>query len=315
MSPLSFTPLPSWAHTIDLEPLRWLTRRIGRPLVSLDTETTMFVDADTFGIAEAALVTIAPTGDIRCASTLIDPRLPMHPGATSVSGLTDEILRGQPTFDAIHADLALHLSRSNAILTGYCVDSFDLRGIARECGRYHLPVIEATEVRDVKPAFAYYEHEHDTAGLENKRLTSIAAYLGIVLNGDAHRALYDALLAVGIMAEFVARCGTDAFLGGYVLPQRTAGERSKVTSRTASTLTLDRERLRCAAEAAVASLPPGVLSHDEIAAALTAAGFLLNRHEPNDAGIYGVTVIDANGLRARIEGSRYEALRRLPRFN
>ncbi len=301
--------LPIEADSLDLDPVLWLARRIGRPIIALDTESTTFVDVEGFGIAEVAIVIVPPAGSPCCASTLLDPGVRMQPGATRVSGLTDAHLRGRPLFPSLHDDLGFYLARSQAIVTGYRVDAFDLRGVARDCARYNLPIIEATEVRDLAPAIEYYQRANpeSAAGLANKRLTSVAAHLGISLPGDPHRALFDALLSLGILSYFVARYGYEPFLGGYVLPQR-----SDRRSPTASTLAQDRERLRCAAEAAVAlrrSSAATDLSHDEVADALQAAGFATVRHGGDAFAPFGVTVIDANGLRARIDGRRYDAMR------
>lgn len=316
MKPLGLRGLPEWASTLDLEPLRWLAKREGMPILSIDTEATTFVDAPQFAIIEVGLVVVKPTGEIAGSDSLLATDYAIHAQASAKSGLTARDLEGAPRFADVADALRLYLSRS--IVTGYCAHSFDLRGIALEVARCGLEPIVPARVADVKPAYKYYERTFVDAPPEDHKLETLARFFGIDLAGTAHRALYDALLALAVAAQLVARIGSDGFLRPPKAPTRAddGREDAGAPKRTQVELTAAREALRTSFEVAVAAYADRMKLRTIMARDLEDVtiemGLVTTFHGRDVQGLDGITIAGSQGLRARIAGDRYTALLKGP---
>src|SRR5689334_22096673 len=155
------------------------------PIAFVDTETTgASVD---FGHRVIELGIVRIEGGVKVAEyqQLIDPGRRISPGVTALTGISQSMVAGQPTF-AQQLPAALHLL-GGAIVVGHNV-RFDLSFLGREFRRSRMEIVAA--LPDA--------HVLDTVRLARKRfgrggngLQRLAPRLGIMPT-VAHRALADA---------------------------------------------------------------------------------------------------------------------------
>ena len=138
----------------------------------VDVETTGF-SPDDERIVEVGLVALDADGvEVGSFSTLIDPGRP--PGPTYVHGISAAMLKGAPTFDAIHAYLADQLS--GRVVVGHNVDCFDLAFLRAECVRYGGPALAPRDVPSVDTLAVAQRH----LGLEGKaKLVECCSHFGL----------------------------------------------------------------------------------------------------------------------------------------
>ena len=111
--------------------LRDLLEPLERPLLGFDLETTG-TNKKTARIVEIGLEIMAPGQPTREYRTLVNPTIPIPPGATKIHGITDEDVKDAPTF----AQLAPSLIKgfTGADFVGYNI-RFDVERIQQEFGR------------------------------------------------------------------------------------------------------------------------------------------------------------------------------------
>lgn len=104
------------------------TLHLERPLAVIDTESTG-LNPDTARIVRISVLRLEPDGTDSQRSELLNPGVPISPGATAVHGITDDDVRDRPLFRAFARGLAQAL------------EGCDLAGFAIE--RFHLPLLMA----------------------------------------------------------------------------------------------------------------------------------------------------------------------------
>jgi DNA polymerase-3 subunit epsilon len=127
--------------------------RLERPLVFVDLETTG-ADPQTDRIVQIALLRIWPRGetwDPSAFAWLVNPGIPIKPGATNVHGITDEQVRDLPSFQERADDIADVLR--GADLAGYNIEQFDLPILDRAFRGAGWPGIPGPEDRAIIDQF------------------------------------------------------------------------------------------------------------------------------------------------------------------
>jgi DNA polymerase-3 subunit epsilon len=156
-----------------------------RDLVVIDLETTG-TNVQTDRIVQFAAVRVfADHRPRRWITGLIDPTVPIPAGATEVHGITDEMVRGMPTF----AECARHIVElmNGADIAGYNVLGYDIPLLVEELKRCGLGfdttgvrVIDGLrlfmhfERRDLSSALRFYcgrEHSGAHGAIEDVRAT------------------------------------------------------------------------------------------------------------------------------------------------
>src|SRR5947209_13836236 len=99
------------------------------PIAFVDTETTG-ASAD-FGhrVIELGIVRVEGGVKVREYQQLLDPERPISPGVTALTGISQQMVRGQPTFQQ-QLPVAMELMR-DAIVVGHNV-RFDLSFLGKE---------------------------------------------------------------------------------------------------------------------------------------------------------------------------------------
>lgn len=183
------------------------------PICFVDTETTG-ASAD-FGhrVIEIGIVRVEAGQKVREYQQLINPQRRISPGVTALTGISQAMVDGQPTF-AEQFDAAFELMK-DAIVVGHNV-RFDLSFLRREFRR------SGREIHEALPG----AHVIDTVRLARKRfgrggngLQRLAPRLGIYPS-VAHRALADAQTTHWVFEKiFEALAGWETTLADALIAQ------------------------------------------------------------------------------------------------
>lgn len=114
--------------------------------IVLDTETTGLSFKDGHRIVEIGCVEIKnyiPTG--RTFHTYLDPKRHMEAGATRVSGITDDLLRGKPEFFHIVDQFLTFLDDADLVIHNAPFDMSFLNGELERIGYKALPMTRAID--------------------------------------------------------------------------------------------------------------------------------------------------------------------------
>ena len=173
-----------------------VTPLIAMHAVALDTETT------GLDVSKARLIQV---GGIRIDdgliieedqfNTLIDPGVPIPAATTAIHGLSDEDVKGQPSFEEINP--AFNHWLGQAIVIGYAI-GFDFAVFRRECERSGIPW-QSPRCLDIRLLVAAL-----SPSLPDYSLDSIASWLGIEIR-DRHSAIGDARAAARIFLAILPR--------------------------------------------------------------------------------------------------------------
>ncbi len=205
-------------HVIEHNMRVWLEHEDRKWLV-LDTETTGLPIHSHFQVVEVAAVD--RHGEILFHS-LIKPDIPMPANASRIHGLTDEDLKDAPSFTDVWPTLV-------ELLTQYDIwtynAEFDQDAIVASAQRFKLDIPKQVTRPDrwncLMLTFARYHGEYSAYFERDKwqDLYTACRELEVKANGY-HRAVGDALNALGVMQALAARGGTypapeERSTGGY----------------------------------------------------------------------------------------------------
>lgn len=112
----------------------------------LDTETTgLSAEAEVISLA-----VVTSVGEV-LFNELVRPSQPIHPRASMVNGITDEMAAGAAAFTEVYPRLAKVLA--GRLVLAYNAE-FDRRMLRQTCERYDLPVLEVAEWECVMELYA-----------------------------------------------------------------------------------------------------------------------------------------------------------------
>ncbi len=152
-----------------------------KPLAIFDLETTG-VNLSTDRIIEIAIIKISPDGSKQIKRKLINPEMPIPPGATEVHGITNEMVKDAPTFKQAANEIKQFIDGCD--LGGYNSNRFDIPILMEEFLRVGIEIdLKSTKLVDVQRIFHQMEQRTLSAAYKfycNKNLD------------DAHSAEADA---------------------------------------------------------------------------------------------------------------------------
>ncbi|OGS59440.1 MAG: hypothetical protein A3J79_12340 [Elusimicrobia bacterium RIFOXYB2_FULL_62_6] len=166
---------------------------------NLDDALFAFIDVETTGLSpvtsrvcEVALV--CSRGGVVAArfSSLVDPGLPIPAEASGIHGITDEMVRGAPSFGAVAPRLIAELE--GAVLVAHNAE-FDISFLRMEFARAGLRFPDLPEIDTLPMARGF-------GSFTNNRLGTIAKELEIPA-GNWHRALADVEMTRRIFEHFL----------------------------------------------------------------------------------------------------------------
>lgn len=149
-------------------------------LVFVDVETTGLYPAFGDRVIELGALKVRDGGEIDSFAQLVDPERPISPGASAVNGITNEMVRGEPTFGEV-ADSFLSFIEG-AILIAHNAP-FDLGFLSSELRRAGFPMLRNQIVDTLQISRRYFQFGSNS-------LDSLAHNFGVE-TPEAHRALGD----------------------------------------------------------------------------------------------------------------------------
>ena len=168
------------------------------PIVVLDTETTGLYPGLGHRIVEIGAIRLENWREVGQVSTLIQPGRKMDPKASSVNGISDADLQGQPTFSQVADELRALLD--GAVVVAHNAE-FDAGFVGQELSIHGLqsggPVAALPNPWLCTLLLA---RRHFHFGRNN--LSHIARHLGVRM-GRAHRALNDVYMTAEILKRMV----------------------------------------------------------------------------------------------------------------
>lgn len=163
----------------------------------LDTETTGLNDQ-----AEIVEISIIDQHGCVLLDTLVKPQRPIPADATDIHGITNAMVSTAPTWPEIHSKVSEIVSGKPLVI--YNAD-YDMRLIAQTARRYGLAPITA-DAHCAMLAYAEFwgEWDHSKNDYRWQRLTAAAEQQGVVMAGQAHRALADVRMTLGVLQAMAA---------------------------------------------------------------------------------------------------------------
>lgn len=149
-----------------------------RPLVFLDLETTG-LDPKEDRIVQIATCKVFPNFSQEEKVHLLDPCIPIRPEATAVHGITNDQVKGQPTFSRVVRSFLAYMEGCD--IAGFNERRYDLELLSEECIRAGAELnLEGRLIPDAMTLFHHF-HPRDLAA-------AVRTYLGV-----EHRDYHDAL--------------------------------------------------------------------------------------------------------------------------
>lgn len=168
------------------------------PLVILDTETTGLYPGLGHRVVEIGAIRLEAWQEVGQVSTLLQPGRKMDPKASSVNGISDSSLVGQPTFSDIADDLLALLD--GAVLVAHNAE-FDAGFLGQELAIHGLKT-RGTAVSLPNPWLCTLQLARRHFHFGRNNLSHIARHLGVRM-GRAHRALSDVYMTAEILKRMV----------------------------------------------------------------------------------------------------------------
>lgn len=194
---------------------RDLVQALGTNLCVLDTETTGL--ARSCGIAELAYIWFGVNGDVESFSCLLNPRMEIPWQAQKVHGISNEMVKDAPEFDAVAA--AVSFIFDDSVVSGFSVRNYDIHVLINTAERYgySLCAPDTLDVRDV------WRNIHNTS---KGNLIQVAQHYNVT-PGPAHEGMGDVITTVRVLDTMIQQHGVDA-----VLASLQPGDRPKLSNAT-----------------------------------------------------------------------------------
>ena len=171
----------------------------------LDTETTGLDDS-----AEIVEISIIDQNGSVVLDTLVKPLNPIPAEVTAIHGITNDMVANAPTWASIH-DRVLAILTSKPLVI-YNAD-YDLRMLAQTAELYGLrnSLIGLSAGCAMSAYAEFYGEWNEVRGdYRWQRLTNAAYQQGVVVAGQAHRALADVRMTLGVI-KVMARPDAGSF--------------------------------------------------------------------------------------------------------
>jgi DNA polymerase III epsilon subunit family exonuclease len=173
------------------------------PLAEIDL---VFVDVETTGlypvfgdrIVEVGALKMRGDREVGAFARLVDPRRPISPGARAVNGISDDMVKGEPTFAEIAAEFMNFIA--GAILVAHN-SPFDLGFLSSELRSAGVPPLRNPIVDTLEIARRYFQFDSNSLG-------SLAGKFNITVS-KAHRALADCRTTFRIFQRLMERVFSD----------------------------------------------------------------------------------------------------------
>ncbi len=128
-----------------------MSLKLSRPIAFIDLETTG-VNLSTDRIVEVAIIKVLQDGTRQVKRKLINPEMPIPPVVTEIHGITDEMVKGAPTFKQAGNELKQFIEGCD--MGGYNSNRFDIPMLMEEFLRAGMTVdLSTRRMIDVQHIF------------------------------------------------------------------------------------------------------------------------------------------------------------------
>lgn len=135
--------------------------QLQNPIAFIDLETTG-INISTDRIVEIAIIKVLPDGSSTVKRKLINPQVPIPAVCSELHGITDEMVKNEPTFKQVANEMKQFLD--NCDLGGYNSNRFDIPLLIEEFMRAGLDFsIDGRKLVDVQKIFHLMEQRTLTA--------------------------------------------------------------------------------------------------------------------------------------------------------
>ena len=168
----------------------------GRDYLVLDTETTGLNDPElvSIGVIDSAGRVII--------DELVRPAKPIEPGASRITGITNEAVKDRPEFPAIYDHLKETLTGRLVVIYNA---SYDLKVLLNTCRRYNLPMPQFEHWCAMEWFAKLYGRWDSYKGDFTWQKLSTAAGYFQVQQQDAHNALGDCITTLHVIEAGLAK--------------------------------------------------------------------------------------------------------------
>ena len=176
--------------------LKKFAKKRKSPITIFDLETTTNIPyVKWMGITEVGFLTIYPDGSIKQTSALVNPERNIPPKVRELTGIMNEDVRGQPTWDAWKH--RFHKIASEHLVIGYNCASFDCVIVEKQNERYGLSGTLFANILDAR-------FLPDVRG----KLEKAAGSFGIT-SKSYHRAMADVWATVFVVEAVAVKYGLE----------------------------------------------------------------------------------------------------------
>ena len=159
----------------------------------LDTETT-----GLDGNAEIVEISIIDCQGNIVLDTLVRPQSPIPFEATEIHGISDAMVTEASYWPDIIREFEACVADQQLVIYNA---SYDLRIIRQTCNKWHVPRHVLPQADCAMEAYAefYGEWNQWSGGYRWQKLTAAAAQQNVIVEGQAHRALADCRMTLGVI--------------------------------------------------------------------------------------------------------------------
>lgn len=213
-----------------------LAVRLGAPILVFDLEGTTFPGRDNFAITEVACFIAMPEGPGVAFDSLFNPERPIDPRASELTGLTNAMLRGKPTWGQSYAQLFARMAK-DLWVTGFNNTTCDCPAVIQMNRRYGVPLERFDRTFDVR------ELHLKLSGSKTRRgkLIEVAEIYGVKPKGNLHRAEADTVLTLETLNAIIGLYGLDSVCN-LILPA-PEGAVDKLTTQAVVRYVKSRKRV------------------------------------------------------------------------
>lgn len=205
--------------TIRFSKVAELVKALGKPLTVFDLETTTFRGRPNFSVMETACATITLQGNAVIHSHLINPEAGIDAKVSTLTGITQAMVRNKETWGQRYAGLFVQLARDH-VVSGFNIKTFDCPAVLEMNERYGFPIETGfAAILDVRHLYLTLEKPESKRG----NLLQVAAFYGVEPQGELHRAEADVILTLETL---------DAMTEGYGIPAILEAFNPKEPSRS-----------------------------------------------------------------------------------
>lgn len=176
-----------------------LAKKVKKPLVVFDLETTGLLSSAEIGVTELACLKIHPSGAIERFQSLVNPECALPEEVAALTGITEDMVMDKLAFPVVWAQA--HDFFQDALAFGFNSNNFDVKVLETQWQRYGMDVAPL-QFYDVRVWHQIIQH-----GSQKGTLLDVARQCGAPMPDELHRAAADVEVTAHVMNTFLQEEG------------------------------------------------------------------------------------------------------------